>query len=64
MVEYSEIPPFTLRYDFFLMQSASGGNPLWRRCIAFGILLFDPVVRYGAGFPNAGYEVENDGEPP
>ncbi|NEQ80903.1 MAG: hypothetical protein F6K26_11800 [Moorea sp. SIO2I5] len=49
---------------------AHGGNPQDRtasprpRCIAFGILLFDPVVRYGAGFPNAGYEAENDGERP
>ncbi|NEO45796.1 MAG: hypothetical protein F6K55_17380 [Moorea sp. SIO4A3] len=31
---------------------------------AASLLLFDSVVRYGADFPKAGYELENDGEPP
>ncbi|NEP53474.1 MAG: hypothetical protein F6K65_33630 [Moorea sp. SIO3C2] len=26
--------------------------------------VFNPVVRYGGDFPKAGYELENDGEPP
>ncbi|NEQ87081.1 MAG: hypothetical protein F6K26_45740 [Moorea sp. SIO2I5] len=30
-------------------------------CISY--LLFDPVVRYGTGCANTGYEAENQGEP-
>ncbi|NEO47364.1 MAG: hypothetical protein F6J98_13970 [Moorea sp. SIO4G2] len=43
----------------FLVSDSRLPNPLG--CICF--LLFDPMVRYGAGCLNTGFEAENQGEP-
>ncbi|WP_149031161.1 hypothetical protein [Moorena producens] len=43
----------------FLASHSRLPNPLG--CICF--LLFDPMVRYGAGYLNTGLEAENEGEP-
>ncbi|NEO79410.1 hypothetical protein [Moorena sp. SIO4G3] len=48
-------------YELELVKIASIAGK-YKGCISF--LLFDSVVRYGADFPKAGYELENDGEPP